>query len=155
MQTIIQMLSIVIFSFITMNYIKYIIKLHEKNMPMLLFIIFNISLSVIQIIIFMILIYKRIALQYRLAIHILLSIIVIALMVIGSYQLFQSTYSLKYIEEKPDEERNMLTHLNFTVSLMIWFRFIETFMCTCMYLGHVMNLCRRAVGLPVPNSSEQ
>ena len=133
-----QLLSIVLFSIIILNNIRFMSKLLEIKFDLVIFIFVNIATSIIQIVIFCIMVNKKTSKCKRLIVHLLLSLFVVSLLVFGCYVFLRNSQILKGFEDGATEEENMITHLNFTISLMIWFRFIECFMCGCMYASSAM-----------------
>jgi hypothetical protein len=88
---------------------------------------------------------KRTSKKLRLTVHVLLSTIILSILGTGCFLLFKTIKSLRILEDEPSEEENMMMHVNFTISLMVWFRFIESFLCTSMYASSAVAACRRSI----------
>ena len=111
---------------------------------MMLFIAANVGVSIVQIILLSAMIMTKAAKRIRLTVHLILSSIVLALLIIGCFLFFQQKQYTMSGDIDKSSEKYMMMHLNFTVSLMIWFRFIECFMCTCIYLSTLIVFCSQS-----------
>ena len=138
------MLSLVIFSFIIFSNYTLLIELKDRKFKMMLFMVANISLSLFQILLLSAMIITRATKRIRLAVHLILSSIVLAHLVIGCFLFFKQKQYTMHGEVDKSSEMYIMMHLNFTVSLMIWFRFIECFMCTCIYASTLVVFCSQS-----------
>lgn len=115
----------------------------KVDATLLFFFLANISASLLQIFVFSFLLLCDASKMKRLLVHVVMHSITLAILITGCYFYAQRKLHFEVNIQNDDEMeskiaipyKQLMKQTRFTLSLMLWFRFMEWAMCACMYVS--------------------
>lgn len=108
----------------------------------LLFLCLNLGVMVLQLVSYSLMLLRKTPAVLKVAVHMAMQGAVLFLLLWGSVITFNErrehfkNRNTEKVQQKLSEYK-----INFALTMMIWFRFIENFLCICIYLNALMILC--------------
>lgn len=132
-----------------MNRPDYVHKLMKVDISIFLFIISNLSASFLQILVFSLLLLCNTNKLERLVTHVIIHSITLTILILGCYFYYQRQeyFYIKANDDGQDisviekSQQQVMRQVRFTISLMLWFRFLEWIMCSCLYVSTFISTC--------------